>query len=64
MGYYVSGYLEFKNKLIIVVDVILDFVYINGDTFEVKVIINGLDDEMDGKRKSLRIRKKGVGESV
>lgn len=49
MGYYVSGYLEFKNKLIIVVDVILDFVYINGDTFEVKVIINGLDDEMDGK---------------
>lgn len=39
MGYYVSGYLEFKNKLIIVVDVILDFVYINGDMFEVRLLL-------------------------
>lgn len=64
MGYHVSGYLEFKNKSIIAADVISDSVYTNGDTPEVKAITNGLDEEMDGKRRSLRIRKKGAGESV
>lgn len=64
MGYHVTGYLEFKNKSIIAADVISDSVYTNGDTPEVKAITNGLDDEMDGKRRSLRIRKKGAGESV
>lgn len=64
MGYHVSGYLEFKNKSIISADVISDSVYTNGDTPKVKAITDGLDDEMDGKRRSLRIRKKGAGESV
>lgn len=64
MGYHVTGYLEFKHKSIIAADVISDSVYTNGDTPEVKAITNGLDDEMDGKRRSLRIRKKGAGESV
>lgn len=64
MGYHVTGYLEFKNKSILAADFISDSVYTNGDAHEVKAIAQDQEEEKDGYRKNLRIRKKGAGENV
>ncbi|XP_062591949.1 post-GPI attachment to proteins factor 2-like [Saccostrea cucullata] len=64
MGYHVSAYLEFKNKSILAADLISDSVYTNGDAPESNAITQDSDEDRNGSRRSLRIRKKGAGESV